>query len=385
MPKRLVVEGWRCSSHSYALVNQHQLLQWMSDPRFSVSHIDVPFFRPEWARIDAGFPPSERAALEGLQPPPSGESPDITYRISWPLRIHGGEGNRVLVFATSEVGSLPPGSICGPSGTEEGVDVRAVELVTASRWSKQCLLALGFSPEQVHIVPHGVDGERFQPAPATPEERQRVRAALDIADEAFVFLNVGAMTWNKGIGPLLAAFARHRRANKQSFLVLKGGDALYGSRLAAAVEEASRLGPEVKDEGVAAAVRYVPGNLSQAALAALYRSADAYVSPYRAEGFNLPVLEALACGLPAAVTAGGATDDFCSRGACLQIDAQLVDRGETRHLEPSVDSIIERMQQMVDSRSERLRAARERSEDIRRQFSWRAVTARLSDLMLGTA
>lgn len=43
--KRLLVEGWRSSSQSYALVNQHQLLQFLQDPRFSLYHVDVPFLK----------------------------------------------------------------------------------------------------------------------------------------------------------------------------------------------------------------------------------------------------------------------------------------------------------------------------------------------------
>jgi hypothetical protein len=44
---------------------------------------------------------------------------------------------------------------------------------------------------------------------------------------------------------------------------------------------------------------------------ALYRAADALVAPYRGEGFCLPVLEAMACGVPALHTAAGPTSEFC--------------------------------------------------------------------------
>ena len=51
-------------------------------------------------------------------------------------------------------------------------------------------------------------------------------------------------------------------------------------------------------------------NLTLKELSELYGSCDAYVSSYRAEGFNMPPLEAAACGIPAILTSGGSTDDY---------------------------------------------------------------------------
>ncbi len=59
-------------------------------------------------------------------------------------------------------------------------------------------------------------------------------------------------------------------------------------------------------------------------LAALYRACDVLVHPYRGEGFAMPVLEAMACGLPAIVTGGGPTDEFCPAEAGWRIDARRV-------------------------------------------------------------
>jgi len=376
--KSLLVEGWRSSPQSYALVNQHQLLCLARNPNFLLYHLDVPFFRPEWKGVDAGFGPAENAVLQALRPPP--ELPvDLIYRISWPLRVHAGPADKVFVFGTCEFGRFPPDSICGPDGDARGVDFHAVQLITSSRWSRDGFVAMGFREEQLHVVPLGVDPSLFERP--RPELRARVRSDLNIPGEAFVFLNIGAMTWNKGVGPLVAAFARHRMSNDNAILILKGGDALYGTQVGDGVAEAKILNPDVTHPKVAASIRYVPDNLTQTAMAALYHASDVYVSPYRAEGFNLPALEALAAGLPLIATAGGATDDYLPADYCRRIDSVLSTNPDGYHLEPSVDSIVEHMQSMSDSAQAVRVAATEGSIKIRTRYSWESVTRQLADLM----
>jgi glycosyltransferase involved in cell wall biosynthesis len=376
--KQLVVEGWRASSHSYALVNQHQLLQLARDPRFSLFHLDVPFCQREWARVDAGLGPEATNVLQSLPPPP-GHRVDVIYRISWPLRIYAGSAGRTLVFGTCERGKFPPSCLVGPDGTEQGADLRAVEIVTPSRWSKEGFIALGFQAERIHIVPHGVEALDS----TGPLDRRQVRAAFDIPQDAFLFLNIGAMTWNKGIDLLLAAFARHRLRNENAMLLLKGSDALYGNFVGSSMEGARRLCADVTDPRVVASIRYVPQNLTRADIAGLYRASDVYISPYRAEGFNMPVLEALGAGLPAIVTAGGPTEEFCPAHSCLRIEATRDSDVHGYYLEPKLESIIECMQKLTDGAASYREGAREDQRAIVQRYSWRSVTQTLADLLSG--
>jgi glycosyltransferase involved in cell wall biosynthesis len=378
--KHLVVEGWRTSSHSYALVNQHQLLHLMGDPRLRLSHVDVPFYRPHWAHLDGGFAESDKAALAGLGAPGEPRA-DVIYRISWPLRVHRGPADRVFVFGTCELQQFQPNSFCGPNGTSEGIDREAVDIVTPSHWSEAGFVSAGFRPERVHVIPHGVDPARFSPANAA--EKARLRALYKVPEDAFVFLNVSALTWNKGIAPLLAAFAEHRRLHEHALLVLKGGDALYGSMVNETLEEAAGINPAVKHPAVIGSLRYVPQNMSQSELAGIYRLSDAYVSPYRAEGFNLPILEALACGIPTLVTGGGATDDFCPDHLCLRIAATPKTVAQGNYLEPDVDSIIAGMRQISGDRALLSRAATEGPVWIAGHYSWQRVTSALGALLAG--
>ena len=57
--------------------------------------------------------------------------------------------------------------------------------------------------------------------------------------------------------------------------------------------------------GIESAIVHVSESLSFTGVRRLYHAADVLVSPYKAEGFNLPVLEAAASGLTVIVTLGG--------------------------------------------------------------------------------
>jgi hypothetical protein len=128
------------------------------------------------------------------------------------------------------------------------------------------------------------------------------------------------------------------------------------------------------------------GEISTDELAELYRSADVFVHPYRGEGFNMPVLEAMACGLPVITTAGGPTDEFCPPPAGWRIDSTRAEisaatLGEFTPvstpwmLEPDLDQLVELLQAAAADPGERAargRAARTAAEAL----SWDAVAAR---------
>jgi glycosyltransferase involved in cell wall biosynthesis len=133
----------------------------------------------------------------------------------------------------------------------------------------------------------------------------------------------------------------------------------------------------------------VSGSLDQGQLRALYGVADAYVSPYRAEGFNLPVLEAMACGTPVIVTGGGATDDFCPPALSVQLPSRegtKVDEPAMfgRFLVPDHDAMVQAMLDVAEGRLDRhapeRRAAR---AQLVRQYSWTAVTRSLQAVVAG--
>lgn len=378
--RRVLVEGWRGINHSYALVNQRQLLHLSKNPRLRISHNDLPYYRPEWRATGAGFDPDQTRAIDSIQGADRGRF-DAIYRIGCPYRLYGGPARRIFVFGTAEYGLVDARAIYRGIEMTEKHDNDDIEIITPSQWSRQGFIASGFDAEKVHVVPHGVEPSEYRPA--EEGEKQAIRAELRLPEEAFIFLNVGAMTQNKGTTQLLMAFSVHRDKYPNSCLLLKGADHLYGAHIQQRIDEAMSWNRPLVAAAMASVI-YCGEDLSNSAMSRLYRASDAYVSPYLAEAFNMPVLEAMASGLPVIVTKGGPTDDFCRNEFSLKIESRLVAHAEDpgKHLEPDIDCLVGHMARVVEDGRFREAAARAAPACAATGYSWRAVTDRLAELLV---
>jgi len=141
------------------------------------------------------------------------------------------------------------------------------------------------SREKVRVVAEGVD-PRFRPAGA--EEVARIRASLGAPDGYLLY--VGTLEPRKNLSTLLTAWEA-LVADDPRFppLVVAGGPGWKSRRLAA------RLAA-LEGRGLIRA-----GRVGDDRLVELYRGARAFVYPSLYEGFGLPPLEAMACGVPVVV------------------------------------------------------------------------------------
>ena len=378
---RLLVEGWRGISHSFALVNQYQLLELRKYRGIALFQRDLPYVDAAWnaRRNDAGFDEEKAAALAAI-PPPGAIEPTCVFRISFPHRMYGADAARVTAFATSENHRLAGHFYEGPETARKYAN-DFVRVVTPSQWSKTGLVRHGIDPQRIDVIPHGIDPEVFYP-PEVEESRQ-VRASLDIADDAVVFLNVSAMTFNKGIDKLLTAFCLLKRKHPHIVLLLKDQSLLYGLTARDILRALAAERPDIADAEAFAGIRLISDNFSLGQMRLLYGCADAYVSCYRAEGFNMPPLEAAACGVPVLVTAGGSTDDYFHPSFAAKIASTPAssDRHGT-YLEPDLDSLVAAMEQVIEGRLAGRDAAAGVSW-IGEHFSWAAVTRQLVGVLTG--
>ena len=123
---------------------------------------------------------------------------------------------------------------------------------------------------------------------------------------------------------LLAAFARAFRPADGVGLVIKdmGSKSFYrGQTAEAQVAGAARAG---------LSGRVHRPHLTEAEMARLYAACDCLVHPFRGEGFALPVVEAMACGLPVIVTGAGPVLDYASDETAFLIPAHRGEFAECR-------------------------------------------------------
>lgn len=383
--RTLLIEGWRGINQSFAIVNQNQILGLQRLPGLTLRHRDLSFALPQWSRAGnpSGFLAADQAAIDAVPEPRRGERIDAVYRIASPFRRIGKADRRPTVtFMVTEVGL----SRVNFEGSE--IDLKPFtrgdnRITTCSAWSRDRLVDFGFPADRITLIPHGVDGRVFHPVGAS--ERASNRAALGIAEAATVFLNVGLSSWNKGIDLLLIAFARLRGAGRNVRLILKDQKELYGRSVHELIRTVGAAHPALLAADTLGAISVLSSNLSLADLRLLYGIADAYVAPYRGEGFNFPVLEAIACGTPAIVTAGGATDTFCTDGVAVRVHGveSALEHAATglrgRYIEPDLDTLTDAMTAFTAGRPAALRAFDTEREAVAGRFGWdeaaRAVAA----------
>ena len=358
-PAKIVVEGWRNIPHSYAMVNQFQLIELCDRPDIEIFHQDVPYLRPSWQPVTDLFNPIDTKKLQQISLPPN-QTVDAILRMSIPYNLKPGNAQKTCVFCTTEAGIVTQAMLSGIGAVSmpEALEHSDVTLMTPSRWSRQGFLRSGVHPNRVVVVPHGVDPNLYKPLPEN--ERKALRKELSITNN-FVFLNIGILSDNKGIRPLLKAFATIVDRYPQARLLLKGADGLFESTKFLKTSAKAVL-TEAEAEKVESRLAYIGKNLSNTEIVRLYQAADAYLSPYLAEGFNLPVLEAAACGLPVICTQGGPTDDFTRPEFALQISSQIKPMnigGETVFLlKPNLSHLIEQMEWAIAHPEFRLQGPR---------------------------
>jgi glycosyltransferase involved in cell wall biosynthesis len=193
---------------------------------------------------------------------------------------------------------------------------RADRIITVSYNSKRDLVDyFGIPPARIDVIYNGVAAP-FRPDIPRPE-RERVAARYGLSRPYLLFL--GGEKPHKNVRNVIRAFAEARRARALPHaLVLAGPMPSNRSRVDALID-ALELGTRVVRTGI------VPDE----DLPGLFAGADAFLYPTLYEGFGLPVVEAMACGVPVLTSSTSALQEIAGGYAYLvdPMDVDSIARG----------------------------------------------------------
>lgn len=149
----------------------------------------------------------------------------------------------------------------------------------------------GVNPERMTLIYPGIDIRRFETLPVQTEARRQ----LGLPTDCPLLLYVGFSTPRKGVEYLAQAL---RMMRTPACLVMVGKwDTLYQERFLAALDDIrSRV--------------YITGYVPDADLPTYFAAADVFVLPTLLEGFGIPLVEAMAAGIPVITTTGGSASEI---------------------------------------------------------------------------
>lgn len=200
-------------------------------------------------------------------------------------------------------------------------------------------------PKNVFVAPLGLDSQRFFPRnkSVTNEDETLLLKNRGISGKYIAFL--GVLEPRKSVPTLIESFTRIAHDFPDHKLVLAGGDG-WGIK---------EIRESIATSGLSSRI-VLPGRLEDNEVGPFLRNADVFVYPSVYEGFGLPVLEAMACGVPVITTNNSSLKEVAGKGALL------VEPNDVNQLSEAMTSMLR--DELI--RKQMIKRGLERAQD----FSW---------------
>jgi glycosyltransferase involved in cell wall biosynthesis len=251
-------------------------------------------------------------------------------------------------------------------------------ILAVSEYSKNVLIQAGCSTKKVSVIPLGFNPLISQLYSSRPQKNQKdVKSILHMTNSFDLY--------RFGTDIAIQAFYQEFQNDANVELIVKDGgknpDAIT-EHIINMERQFGKLKPKIEVK---------PKFFTKTELADLYLSADAFLAPFRGEGFAIKILDAFAAGLPVAMTVYGGPTDYANSANCYPIAYDLIPVGEcydTQYLkirnsphwaEPNIQSVREQLRKIVEDpmRFQVAQKARETAD----LFNWEAAGKKLLRLM----
>jgi glycosyltransferase involved in cell wall biosynthesis len=363
---RVALEGEFFAHHSFANINEQLAWRLSQDQRLAVS-LRRAYNQPTH---DESIPGVWRLRPHFDRPLAGG--PHVMIRHAFPPNWEP-VGEAVWVHIQPwEFGYLPQDWL-------EPLKERVHEIWVPTRYVQHAYERSGIAGEKIQVIPWGIDPEVFSPD-AEP--------LLLPTDRTFRFLFVGGTIGRKGIDTLLEAYLAEFTRHDDVCLVVKDLGVQTFYRFGNFREQILAA----RDNLQRPSIVYLDYHMTAGQLASLYTACQCLAAPYRAEGFGLPILEGMACGLAPIVPAGGASEDFTDPDTAFLLPSRQVETthdwplaGTPLELSVSVDDVRRMLRLAYEDRGRVKRVGEAASRFARTQFTWQKTVEKITNRLLELA
>jgi glycosyltransferase involved in cell wall biosynthesis len=264
---------------------------------------------------------------------------------------------RKIGYTMLEVDSLPPNWVAACNKMDE--------VWTPSPWGAEVFRDAGVRPPVI-AMPLGYNPQRFHPG--LPARRLQNR---------YTFLSVFEWGARKGPDVLLKAYCRAFNKHDSVLLVLRVNN--HDTRIDVASQIANLRLPS---DAPPVALIY-NRQLKPEQLGSLYASADCFVMPTRGEGWGMPILEAMACGLPTIATAWSGQTAFHHAGVGYPLRVRSLAPADAtcpyyiglRWAEPDPDHLVELMRHVYANPDAARQIGAQAASEVANRWTWAHAAA----------
>lgn len=292
------------------------------------------------------------------------DSPSVC--LSAPVDFHRFYGKRRIGYTVWETTRLPPGW--------NGILNKMDDVWTVSKFCKKTFEDSGVDKD-VKVIPEGVDTSIFNPYVQKIPRR---------SENTFIFFSVFKWERRKGPDVLLKAFSEEFKEDDKVGLVLQTHNPFL-----------ERFNPYEQivrmNLGKMPLAEVLPVAENEYEMAKRYASSDCFVLPTRGESWGLPIIEAMACGVPVITTNWGGHLEFMKKDFGWLIDVESMEMPEDEPFfkpydknewaNPSVKHLRELMRYAFEHQDEGKSKGIEAYGHVDENYGWKKSTAIVKELL----
>ncbi|MEK7432381.1 MAG: glycosyltransferase family 4 protein [Cyanobacteriota bacterium] len=229
---------------------------------------------------------------------------------------------------------------------------------------KNMLIEQNIIKSKLSIIPCGINSEIFNLDKI--KEKIGIESINKLKEsKKFKFLFVGGIIHRKGVDILIKAYLEEFNKNENVSLVIK----TFGSKSYYKAESIIEKIYSQVDNKEKPEIIIINENIKIEDIPFLYSICDCYVQPYRAEGFGMPIAEAIACELPVIVTGFGPAKEFSSNETSFFIDYEIIQD----YAEPNLDNLKKNMRYVFNNINKIKKKTKLSSKKIIEKLSWSKI------------